>query len=118
MLGLVSYKTLELVIGVNGNTQTILRDAVNGQVVQTVETPNILNQAIPLYFWLSWKGGLVEFGSGSIVRESRILHWQFQNDMNVNALSFSTETRCWGDWTFNQIHGQLLQDCCILLPCY
>lgn len=59
------------------------------------------------YYWLSWKGGVIEFGMGSIVRNSRWIYWQpsAQELIKVNALSVSTETTCHGQWTFDVLSG-------------
>ena len=64
----------EITIGAQGNTLSILKSkSPNGDLVIQADTPGILDPGVFRSFWISWVNGTVNFGSGDVVGQSRLL---------------------------------------------
>ena len=52
-------------------------------------------------FWVSWKQGVIEVGSGLIVGENRFLHYTHLSPYEVNYIGITTWTGANGYWEIN-----------------
>ncbi|CAH1794507.1 unnamed protein product [Owenia fusiformis] len=80
----------EVVLGGWANTQSAIRDRKMGELKTQAATPNILNCDEFRKFWISWKGGLIQVGTGSLYGINRIMSWQDPAPHLVNAVSVAT----------------------------
>ena len=42
------------------------------------------------YFWLSWADGVIEVGSGSVVRSGQFLYWASDNSLFINSVALGS----------------------------
>ena len=106
--GILTRFTYELIIGASENSMTVLRNGINGPTLTQSSTSNILNCSSQRLFWLSWAGGVVSFGSGLVVQQSRVLYYKNPSPHSVNALSVMTPGGVLGNFTFENFAGKFI----------
>lgn len=104
--GISTRYTYELVIGTSDNSITVLRDAVNGQTLTQSNTSDILHCTLTRMFWISWAGGAISFGSGTVLERSRLLYFKDSSSHPVNAVSVTTPIEVPGNFTFEHYSGK------------
>lgn len=100
-------KTLEIVIGADGNTVSLVREGSMGPVKSEAITMNILSKHEFRYFWLSWKDHHLEVGRGSLYGHGRFLHYHVppNKQFNFNCLAVATGRSSHGQWEFAELLG-------------
>jgi hypothetical protein len=104
--GITTRYTYELVIGTSDNSFTVLRDAVNGQMLTQSNTAEILHCTMTRMFWISWAADAISFGSGTVLEQSRLLYFKDSNSHPVNAVSVMTPLGVLGNFTFEHYSGK------------
>ena len=100
VVGLSSLTMYEIVIGGWQNSKSVIRRARQGTIEVEASTPNILDCNSARNFWLSWEDGVIQFGTGGIVGQTRILSYTDPNPYTVNSLTVATAEGQIGDWRF------------------
>ena len=82
----------ELVIGGWGNTQSAVRESIQGEPqVQLVNTPNIVSCTEMVELWVSWQGGHIQVSTGSVSGMTTVMQWQDTEDpVAVTAVSLTS----------------------------
>lgn len=57
-------------------------------------------------FWISWKGGLIEVGTGKEVGHSPIITWDDPEFEPIMFATLSTGLRTKGQWWIDQEQGE------------
>jgi len=62
---------------------------MQGKLLATASTLNILNINEFRMFWVSWSGGVISVGTGSIVGQNTFMSYVDPNPSPVNYVAFS-----------------------------
>ena len=73
-------------------------------------TENLLSDTDLTYLWLSWHGGVLTLGQGSISGENPlvVLDDRYSNPFEINAMAF-TSADAEAEWHFGETEGRALQ---------
>lgn len=101
----VDRKTVEIVIGTDGNTKSMIRDGAMGQLKSEAITMNVLNEKEFRYFWISWADHHIEVGRGAQYGYGRFLHWHIppHRQFHINCLAVTTGKMSRGQWEFAEL---------------
>jgi hypothetical protein len=103
--GIVTHLTYELVIGMADNSLTALKNGVDGPLLSQTSSPGILDCDTVRMFWISWAGGAISFGKGTIPESNRVLYYKDPSSHSINALSVMTPIGVKGNFTFGRVAG-------------
>ena len=92
--------TYEIVIGCGNNSQSQIRQSVNGEVKTRATTTDILSGSEMRPFWISWKRGAILVGHGDTIGERSFLMWKPDSPHDINAVSMTTGEDRMGAWEF------------------
>lgn len=96
-----SPNAIELIIGDSNNQKSVFK--VNGQIVQTADTPNVLQCTSPRSFWVATEKGEIVFGEGHAY-DGRLMTYAWTEDFCCAALS--TDTGFLGEWLLYKDSGK------------
>ena len=97
--------TYEIIIGSHKNRRTTIKRNLDGQDVDTKDTPGILSCTESRQFWLLWINGTIGFGRGEDVNIDTVLTWDAPSTLDVNALSVSSRGESETSWYFQELNG-------------
>ena len=104
-VGITSISAYEVVIGGYNNKLSAVRSSVSGADEKTAITDDILSCSEPRWFWISWTGGELHFGKGTIVEEDVVISWKEANIGWVEGVGITTARNNKGIWDFAAIPG-------------
>ena len=52
-------------------------------------------------FWISWEGGLIQLGNGTVPQEDQLIEWMDPEPYTVNHMGVSTGWGADGSWVFD-----------------
>ena len=106
-----SANTYEIVIGGWGNTQSLIRNCIQCNHMDTAANQNYpldCSQYRP--FWVSWTDNVIKVGTGHDVSINRFLFWNVTSSPHaVNYLAVATGFGSTGTWKF-EISTNALRD--------
>ena len=70
-----------------------------------VETTDVVNCGEMRPFWLSWDGGRVKVGHGSLLDRSTFMDWQAPEPRAVTYATFTTYYSSHGNWIVSLLRG-------------
>ena len=89
----------EIVLSGWGGTQSVIREAAQGENHGVVDTTGYLNPNDFRQFWASAANGLIRLGAGNIVGFNVITQWQDPNEiLDVHRAAVATGWGNEGDW--------------------
>lgn len=94
--------SFEIELGVNSNAESVIR--VNNTEISRVPSPGILHCNESRIFWVDWRFGHLNIGTGNDVMENGILGYD-DLEFEVSALSFATHEGQQGTWTLIHATG-------------
>ena len=100
------HLAFEIGIGLDKNTQSIIRRSIQGPGVMTVSTLNILscNESRP--FWVGWRDGHIEVGKGNIPGQNRFMsYYNASSAPRTHAVAVQTGWGNSGHWTIRHTTG-------------
>ena len=106
--GVTTMATYEVTIGANGNTRTMISESVRGEPVVDVATPAILACDVARVFWVSWRMGMLEVGTGASVGSGRVAVWKHNDSHTVEAASVTTPQDVTAMWVFPEKRRKFL----------
>ena len=96
----------EITIGAQGNMMSVLKSkSPMGDLITQADTPGILDPSVFRSFWISWINGTVNFGSGDVVGQSRLLSFidpQPTYRKHVHSIAVASGASSLGEWEFEQ----------------
>ena len=100
--------TYELCLGCHGNTQSYIREFVNGTMMTrvTAQTVDLLNCDVSVSFWLTWINGTISIGQGVVVGSEQFATWTDPQPKVVGAVSMTTGYGSVGQWIFPRDSGR------------
>ncbi|WAQ95473.1 hypothetical protein MAR_028163 [Mya arenaria] len=78
--GELHKRTIEVLIGGEGNTKSMIKDGVEGSIRAEALTANDLR-----YFWMSWGNHCIEVGRGAHYGEGRFLVWDLPDNKKLTC---------------------------------
>jgi len=97
--------SLELLIGANGNTQTILRTVGSTTNLAVTDTLNIMSCTEPRFFWISWHNQTLRLGLGYVYSISILIDYTLPAAMTVGGLGLATTSND-GEWRVQESVGE------------
>ncbi|ELU12989.1 hypothetical protein CAPTEDRAFT_114549 [Capitella teleta] len=105
--GNTDTQTYEVVIGGWENTKTVIRRSVAGDIVEEVDTPDILSCDHLRIFWIKQeRDGLLQIGEGSNIGNNVVLSWNDADPYDVASVSLSTGHGARGEWQVLHVQGE------------
>ena len=99
----------EVIIGALSNSKTVLFcKSSAGDIEFEIDTPNILSSSELRSFWLSWINGTIQFGTGDVVGQSRLLNFKDPQPTYrkyVHAVAVATGLGVNGEWEIGELFG-------------
>ena len=104
----------EIVLGAQSNSiSTIAKD---GSIVIQTSTPGLLNCRSSLAFWVGWRGGFIQVGTGSIVGDNGFLQFTDPLIYRIRAVSFDSINPVTALWELGRTDGRkCMRDSSILV---
>ena len=96
--GSLYVDTLEIVIGADANTRTIMRSGINGTEEAGVDTLDILSGDELRWFWIEWEAGLMTVGKGQELRKDSLMTHMVPYLLYVSSLAFTTSGTFDSEW--------------------
>ena len=78
--------------------------------VVSIETPDLLDCESVTALWVSWRGGFIRFGTGSVAGENPVLSYLDPDPYNIHAIALGAggeNTANQAEYTFGQIEGEI-----------
>jgi hypothetical protein len=97
-----NHEMYEIVIGMAGNSQSVIRRTKWGSAEYTADTENILRPSnLPTELWVRYDetAGTIEVGVGCTIGRGAFMSWMDPTPLNVSALGFSTQAGS-GEWRY------------------
>jgi len=96
----------EIIVGALGNTKTLLHcKSSAGDIEFEIDTQNILSATELRSFWLSWVNGTIQFGTGDVVGQNRLLNFKDPQPTYrkyVHSVAVATGLGVNGEWEIGQ----------------
>lgn len=91
--------TYEIAIGLDNNSQSQIRESVNGNVKARVVKP-CLDCFEMRPFWVTWQRGDILIGHGDTIGENKFLIWHPVRPHSINAVSMAFDGTGLAAWEF------------------
>ncbi|WAQ95491.1 CPMD8-like protein [Mya arenaria] len=103
--GELHKRTIEVLIGGEGNTKSMIKDGVEGSVRAEALTANVLSGTDLRYFWMSWGNHCIEVGRGAHYGEGRFLVWDLPDNkkFDITSLAVATDNTSHGQFEFAEL---------------
>lgn len=103
--GIREPKSTEIIIGHNSNKEVIIREFGSQELLESVDSPDILKCSEFRHFWLSWEHDGYSLGRGVTVGVSKVIEYAALHEFMVNGISFDSAERG-VKWKFNDFKGE------------
>lgn len=97
--GMTGDKTYEILIDSKSHIK------MNSTFLASKDTPGILKCEEFRPFWISWKNGLIQAGTGNEISTNAFVQWSDPDMFTVYGLAVSTGPGVSGDWDLNLLEG-------------
>ncbi|KAH3871563.1 uncharacterized protein LOC127868525 [Dreissena polymorpha] len=103
--GELHKRTIEILIGGDGNTRSMIKDGIEGSVRAEALTANVLSGTELRYFWISWGNNLIEVGRGAHYGEGRFVSWKLPENKRfaITSLAVATDNTSHGQFEFAEL---------------
>lgn len=103
--GELHKKTIEIVIGADHNTRSLIKDGVEGSIRAEALTANVLSGSELRYFWISWGNFKIEVGRGSHYGDGKFLKWNLPENkrFDITSLAVATDNTSHGQFEFAEL---------------
>ncbi|XP_053392841.1 uncharacterized protein LOC123564258 isoform X1 [Mercenaria mercenaria] len=103
--GELHKKTIEVVIGAEHNTRSMIKDGIEGSVRAEALTANVLSGSELRYFWISWGDYKIEVGRGSHYGDGKFLKWNLPDNkrFDITSLAVATDNTSHGQFEFAEL---------------
>ncbi|XP_052791161.1 uncharacterized protein LOC128225157 [Mya arenaria] len=103
--GELHKRTIEVLIGGEGNTKSMIKDGVEGSIRAEALTANVLSGTDLRYFWMSWGNHCIEVGRGAHYGEGRFLVWDLPDNkkFDITSLAVATDNTSHGQFEFAEL---------------
>ncbi|KAL4240103.1 hypothetical protein ACF0H5_000897 [Mactra antiquata] len=103
--GELHKKTIEIVIGAENNSKSMIKDGVEGSVRADALTANVLSGNELRYFWISWGSNKIEVGRGAHYGEGKFLEWYLPENkrFGISSLAVATDNSSHGQFEFAEL---------------
>ncbi len=105
--GMPTLNTYQVVLGINKNAQSEIRDGVDGHALVRAQTSNLLSCDVMRSFWVSWQDGVLCVGTGYIIGQQMFMSWTSPRG-SIRVSGISTASVYQAEWDMTAIVGQFI----------
>ena len=118
VLGLTDINTYEFSIGANTDVPPdVVEIRRDGRLVAETRVSGIVDCEKRKVLWVSWEGGLVQLGTGTVVGALRLLAWKDPQPLAISTAAFAGDAGQVAVWQFEELQGNVTVDIVLSLNC-